>query len=109
MGSQHCPLPKVSVVDYKRSFTMINFVLRHVWGPVWAILDENIPWKYVLMYNNCVLLLYSTCSIYLPPFRTADENAAYVRSVVNETLRCANGKSLFMTFHWNCKWKIIIP
>ena len=43
------------------------------------------------------------CSIYIPPFRTTFENIAYVQSVINETVRCSEGKVPVYAFHWNCK------
>ena len=46
----------------------------------------------------------SFCSIYFPPFHSAEENAAYVRSVVNETVRCADGEIPIYPFHWNCEY-----
>ena len=43
------------------------------------------------------------CSIYFAPFQSTDVNAAYVKSVVKETVRCAGGKIPVYPFHWNCK------
>jgi hyaluronoglucosaminidase len=40
-------------------------------------------------------------SIYLPPGRTVDENAAYVRSVIKEAVRNAAGRIPVYGFHWN--------
>ncbi|CAI8015829.1 Hyaluronidase-3, partial [Geodia barretti] len=40
-------------------------------------------------------------SIYLPPGRTVDENAAYVHSVIKETVRKAEDRIPVYGFHWN--------
>ncbi|KAL5457518.1 hypothetical protein EMCRGX_G034784 [Ephydatia muelleri] len=40
-------------------------------------------------------------SVYFQPFRTTFENIAYVQSVINETVRCFNGKIPVFAFHWN--------
>ena len=37
-----------------------------------------------------------------------DENAAYVRSVIRETVRDAAGQIPVYGFHWNCEYNIII-
>lgn len=50
-----------------------------------------------LLYN------YHIRSIYLQPGRTVDENAAYVNSVISETVRNAAGRMPVYGFHWNCK------
>ena len=48
-------------------------------------------------------VLHHNCSIYFPPGRTVDENAAYVRSMINETARKAAGRIPVYGFHWNCE------
>ena len=37
-----------------------------------------------------------------------DENAAYVRSVIRETVRNAAGQIPVYGFHWNCEYNIIL-
>ena len=51
----------------------------------------------------CLYLLLP--SIYIPDGHTTDDNAAYVRSTVRETVRCAGnaGDIPVFPFMWNCK------
>ena len=88
---------------------------RLVWAASTALFPRYCKSQYMYLYT---LILYfkphyalslshvytpSIGSIYLPPGRTADENAAYVRSVIRETVRCADGSIPVYGFHWNCE------
>lgn len=81
MGGKHSSIPKVYRVAIRS--TTVTSICKCV--------------------SVCVHVHYVVHSIYFPPFRSSDENAAYERSVVNETLRCANGRIPVFPFHWNCE------
>ena len=55
------------------------------------------------MGNNLECYSFSNCSIYIPPHTKPDLNAAYIRSTVRETVRCAEGNVPVYAFFWNCE------
>ena len=62
---------------------------------------------YLLVSNtvgsNLECYCFLHCSIYIPPHTKPDLNAAYIRSTVRETVRCAEGNIPVYAFFWNCE------
>ena len=72
--------------------------------PIWEASTALYPrYKLFKQYYIEIKEVLFFSSIYFPPFRSSEENAAYISSVVNETIRCADGKIPVYPFHWNCK------